>query len=149
MTAEIFKSSYLKKEFEYFYQVLMPNLNTCGNCGVVKCFYCNTFTVSCTLCRKERRKSCFKYKSAVTFFNEHCNEEQWAYICNFLHDFFNISWISRWYFKDIKRPINSSIRNTCFIISSDDSIENSVKKNKGRTIYYVMGNNKYKFFSNH
>lgn len=37
MTAEIFKSSYMKKEFEYFYQVLIPNLNTCGNCGVVKC----------------------------------------------------------------------------------------------------------------
>ena len=45
---------------------------------------------------------------------------------------FYISWISRWYFKDILRPINSSITNTSFIISSSDPIKNSVKKNKKR-----------------
>ena len=62
---------------------------------------------------------------------------------------FNVSWISRWYFKDIARPVNSSIRKTCFMISSD-SLKNSVKKNysKSRTIYYMKGNRKYRFYSN-
>lgn len=138
----------MKKEFEYSYEILIPSLNVCGNCGIFKCFYCKKFTASCTLCKNEKCRSCFKYKNAVDFFYERCNHEHWNYICNFLHDLFNVSWISRWYFKDIARPTNSSIMNTSFIIYSDSPVKNHVKKNKKRTIYYIIGNRKYKFYSN-
>ena len=48
------------------------------------------------------------------------------YICNFLHDLFHVSWISRCSFKDIEKPINSSIAKTTFLISSNNLIKNSV-----------------------
>ena len=148
MTAKIVQSSVFKNEFDHFYQILIPSLNSCGNCGVLKCFYCSKFTVSCSLCRNERCKNCFQFKNATDFFYEHCSKEQWNYICNFLHDLFDASWISRWYFKDITRPITSSIKNSCFLISSN-CVKNSVKKNcNKRTIYYMKGNRTYKFFIN-
>lgn len=106
----------MKKEFDNLCQVLIPNLNQCDNCGVLKCFYCNKFTASCSLCRGERCKNCFKYNTAMDFFYEHYSEEQWSYICNFLHDLFHISWISRQFFKDVSKLIYSSINNTSFII---------------------------------
>ena len=142
--AQIFESVFMKKEFDHFYQVLILNLSQCDNCGVLKCFYCNKFTASCFLCRTERCKNCFKFNNTAAFFYEHCSEEQWSYICNFLYDLFHISRISRWYFKDISRPINSSITNTSFIISSSDPIK---KKKKKKTIYYMLGNRKYKFYN--
>ena len=66
----------MKKEFEEFYRVLLPNLNECGNCGIIKCFYCTKFNVSCSLCRNERCKNCTKYNNAIEFFCEHCTEAQ-------------------------------------------------------------------------
>ena len=66
----------MKKEFEEFCRVLLPNLNECGNCGIIKCFYCTKFTVSCSLCSNERCKNCTKYNNAIEFFYEHCTEAQ-------------------------------------------------------------------------
>ena len=46
----------MKKEFEEFYRVLIPNLNECGNCGVTKCFYCTKFTVVLALQSSKMQK---------------------------------------------------------------------------------------------
>ena len=134
--AEIFKSAMMKKGFEQLYQVLIPNLNVCDNCGILKCFYCNKFIASCSLCSAERCKNCVKYNNAVDFFYNQCSAEQWNYICNFLYDLFHISWIRRWYFKDISRPINSSVTKTSFLIASSNPLKNSVKKIK-RKLYII------------
>ena len=147
--AVIFESDILKKEFDDFYQRLIPSLNSCENCGIFKCSYCIRFTVSCSLCRRDRCKKCFAYKNSINFFLENCSEEQWDYICNFVHDLLNVSWMTCWYFKDLK-PINSSIRQTSFIISNDPrkNLNRVNNNNNNKSIYYLIGNRKYKFYSN-
>ena len=61
-----------------------------------------------------------------------------SYICNFLHDLFHVSWISRCSFKDIEKPINSSITKTTFLISSNNLIKNSVVNKNKKSIFYMF-----------
>ena len=72
--AQIFDSSFMKKDFENLYQVIIPSLNERNNCGILKCFYCIKFTESCSLCRAERCKNCFRYTNAIEFFYEHAEK---------------------------------------------------------------------------
>lgn len=134
----------MKKEFEEFYRVLIPNLNRCNNCQILKCFYCMKFNSSCSLCRHERCKHYVKYNNSINFFYEHCTEMQWSYICNFVHDLCNLSWITKSMFTDVQRPIYSSVNKTAFLCSSNRFL--SVNRNNKNNIYYMLGNKKYKFY---
>ena len=62
------KMQYIKKKFGDFYQRIIPSLNRCDTCGILKCFYCSKFTASCSLCRRNTCKNCFPYKNAIDFF---------------------------------------------------------------------------------
>ena len=149
--AVIFNSSILKNEFEDLYRKIIPKLNDCNNCGILKCTYCSRFTVSCSLCRKSRCKNCVSFKKIVDLLFEKCSKDQWDYVCNFLHDLFRISWFTTCCFKDLKW-INSLIKNISFIVSNDpreDFKKNYIRKNdyNKRTVHYLIGNRKYKFYS--
>ena len=118
--AQIFQSFFMKKEFEDLYRVLIPNLNKCGNCGFTKCFRCTKFDDSCGHCRQYRCTECVKFINAIEFFYECSNQEEWNYICNFLHDLFRVNSVTRMNFRDISEPINFPINKTAFIVSSSD-----------------------------
>ena len=49
--AQIFGSYFLQTEFKRLYQTLLPNLNKCRGCGIIKCFYYKKFEILCTSCR--------------------------------------------------------------------------------------------------
>ena len=140
--AEIFNSPLVKKEFEKFYQEIIPNLNDCNNCGITQCLFCNKFKWTCCMCRSDSCKNCIAHKNSVDLFYEKCNQEEWNYICNILYDFFSVSWISRWYFKDISKVITSSIDKTVFMVAYSEQFPS---KKFCRGIYYMLGDGKYEF----
>ena len=111
--AIIFKTSSLRKEFEELYQKIIPKLNDCNNCGILKCVFCSKFIVSCSICRKDRCKNCVLFQNTVDLLFEKCSKEQWDYVCNFLYDLFRVSWLTAYCFKDLK-SINSSVKKYWF-----------------------------------
>ena len=74
--AQIFGSYFLQSEFKRLYQTLLLNLNKCGSCGIIKCFYCKKFEISCTSCRTDRCKNCAKFFYTIEFFYEHTTKDQ-------------------------------------------------------------------------
>lgn len=88
-----------------------------------------------------------KFFNSIKFFYQNATRDQWNYICNFLHDFFQLHWIMKQTFKDVNKIVNSKVKNTCFIISNNVHIDNNiVTKDKKRAICYILGNKKYKFY---
>ena len=79
----------MQKEFEQLYRVLLPSLNECGACGIVKCYLCKKFDVTCSPCKFRRCVPCIKFFNTLNFFYKNSNREQWNYVCNFLHDLFS------------------------------------------------------------
>lgn len=147
--AIIFKTSSLRKEFEELCQKIIPKLNDCNNCGILKCVFCSKFTVSCSICRKDRCKNCVLFQNTVDLLFEKCSKEQWDYVCNFLYDLFRVSWLTAYCFKDLK-PINSSVKNIGFVISNDprEELKKNQVKNSRTESYYLTGSRKYKFYKN-
>ena len=145
--AQIFGSYFLQSEFKRLYQTLLLNLNKCGSCGIIKCFYCKKFEISCASCRTDRCKNCAKFFYTIEFFYEHTTKDQWDYLCNFSHDLLRVHSITKSSFRDII-PINSTIKNSCFVISTNN-INDSVKIKKNNAIYFMFGNRKYRFFYGH
>ena len=79
------------------------------------------------------------------FFYGRSNQEEWNYICNFLHDLFRVNWITRINFRDISEPIIFPINKTAFTVSSSD--QNSfLRLKKDGCMYYMLGNRKYRFY---
>ena len=68
--AIIFKTSSLRKEFEELCQKIIPELNDCNNCGILKCVFCSKFTVSCSICRKDRCKNCVLFQNTVIYYSK-------------------------------------------------------------------------------
>ena len=142
--ARIFQSFVMEKEFENLYKVLIPKLNKCGNCGSTKCFRCNLFDDSCIESQHFRRKDCVKFINSIKFFYENAKDEEWNYVCNFLHNLFRVSDITRTNFTDISEPIQFPISKTAFIVSS---VRNSfLKFKKDGCIYYLLGDRRYSFY---
>lgn len=64
---EIFKSEFLKKEFDELVNQLLPSLNECVNCGNICCQYCQKFSATCSFCRKERCRNCCTFEISKEF----------------------------------------------------------------------------------
>ena len=133
----------MEKEFENLYRVLIPNLNKCGNCGPTKCFRCNLFDYSCVECQHFRCKDCVKFINSIKFFYENAKEEEWNYICSFLHDLFRVDDITRTNFKDIQQPLQLDLQRTAFIVSSNGN--SYLKFKKDGCIHYLLGDRRYSF----
>ena len=135
----------MKKEFEDFCRVQIPNLNKCGNCGSTKCFRCNVFDYSCVECQHFRCKNCVKFMNTIKFFYENTKDEEWDYICNFLHDLFRVDDITRTNFTDIRESIQIPTSKTAFIVSR--AVGGSFFKfKKDGCIFYLVGDRKYSFY---
>ena len=135
----------MQKEFEQLYRVLLLSLN---ECGIVKCYLCKKFYVTCSRCKFRRCVPCVKSLNTLNFIYKNSVElsrEQWNYVCNFLHDLFRLNYRTKEFLKDISVPIRSSIRHSCFIVSLDEkkTIMTSDKKKK---IFYMLGNRKHRFY---
>ena len=74
--AKIFQSYFMQKEFKELYKVLLVSLSDCGACGIIKCFYCTKFDVSCSSCRNKRCRACVKFFNSLNFFYTKSNKEQ-------------------------------------------------------------------------
>ena len=132
----------MQSEFLQLYRVLIPSSNNCGACGVTKCYFCVKFDINCARYKFRRCVSCVKFVNCLNLFYKHSRKEQWDYICNFLHDMFRLHSKTREHFKDVSTPIQSSIRDMCFIISNtkNNKIKNDIRK---RSIYCTLGYRKY------
>ena len=82
--AKIFNSHFMQKEFEQLYRALLPCLNECGACGIVKCYLCKKFDVTCSLCKFRRCVPCVKFFNTLNFFYKNLIREQWNYVCNYM-----------------------------------------------------------------
>ena len=122
MTAKIFDTELLKKEFEEHYQKIIPSLNEWGNCDILKCYHCFSFNLNCSSCRLCRCKNCQMFKNSKWLLFEKCVIEQWNYIVNFLHDFFQISDYSFdfFFFSDLKPLISKVKENNGFFFISNE-----------------------------
>ena len=145
--AKILPSYFLQSEFKRLYGVLFPSLNQCGACGITKCVDCQKFDISCKNCKSRRCIVCVKFFCTLIFFYINTTEDQWNYICNFLHDVFRLDKTTRLHFKDVLTPISFSISDTLFITSKNREIVNKIRNDRGkRSIYFVLDHKKYKFY---
>ena len=128
--AQFFKSYFTQSEFKRFYKTLLPELDTCSNCGMVQ---------TCKTCRN--------FINTLKFFDLYTTKDQWDYLCNFLYDVSNISETSRHFFVDV-RKIPHELHNIIFYISNkndNNAIMFAQNKNK---MCYISGVKKYKYFEN-
>ena len=146
--AVIFQSYFLQKEFQDLYRVLLVELNDCGACGIEKCFYCNKFDASCVSCRNNRCRACIRFFNSLTFCYNNSSKEQWDYLCNFLYDIFRLHDITKRCFFDVRAPLEPSIRNSYFLVPSNDSKKMCTATNGKKKIYYTLGNRQYRFYYN-
>ena len=125
---KIFETDIIEQEFKELYQTIIPLLNECNNCNILKCRYCVIFRYECTNCRISRCKSCQLFKNSKDILFKKCSNQQWNYIVNFLHDLFNISDYSFMQYSDLK-PISKLVKkkNSVFLCQkeADDYLVNN------------------------
>ena len=121
--SQIFKSEFLEKEFKEFYQVVIPNLNNCNSCGILKGRYCFVFQYNCNMCRILSCKNCQLFKNSRDLLFETCAIDQWHYIANFVHDLFDVSSYSVLRYSDLK-PISQEVKdkNLVFLSKKESKI---------------------------
>ena len=71
--AKIFKSKEMEKEFKELIYEIIPSLNECGNCGILKCEHCYKFSVICSSCKKLKCRNCKKYKRSKEILFKNCS----------------------------------------------------------------------------
>ena len=89
--SQIFDSEIIKKEFEEFYQVIIPNLNNCNGYGILKCSKCFVFQYDCVMCCIFRCKNCQLFKTSRDILFQKTSIEQYNYIVNFVRDLYHVS----------------------------------------------------------
>ena len=57
--AKIFESKEIEREFKELIYELIPALNECERCEILKYKYCYKFSSRCSLCRKARCTNCY------------------------------------------------------------------------------------------
>ena len=146
MSAKIFETEFLRrKEFEGLYQKIIPSLNQCGNCGILKNLNGFIFNLNCMSCRLWRCKNCQMFKNSKWLLFEKFTIKQWNYIANFLHDFFQISDYSFDFFSHLK-PIDSKVKENNEVFLCQMNNNNKKYKNKSSNkIYYFINKRKYYF----
>ena len=86
-----FTSSVLKKEFDELVNKIIPSLEDCSKCGKFCYKNCKKFSITCSLCRKERCKNCCSYKTSLEIILSNGNEQTRHYVSSFINDFFGVS----------------------------------------------------------
>ena len=127
---DIFKSQEMKHEFNKLIYQIIPSLNECRNCNVLKCHYCVKFSSTCNSCRLWKCKNCFLYKKTKEILMEYCLNEAWENIANFLTDFFKISDTSIDFFN--LPPITGNVREKNHVFVS----ERKLRKHLASIKYY-------------
>ena len=77
---------------------IIPLLADCGKCEKFCCSYCRKFSVTCTWCRNERCKNCYKFENSLNISLENGSEASRQYVTNFVDDFFSVSDITAKFF---------------------------------------------------
>ena len=107
--AKIFESKEIEREFKELIYELIPALNECERCEILKYKYCYKFSSRCSLCRKARCTNCYWYNNSIKILVENCSNKSFVYIVNILCDLYNISNYSFDFFDDLK-PIKEKIK---------------------------------------
>ena len=126
---QIFKSKFLEKEFKEFYQDIIPNLNNCNSCGILKCRCCFVFQYNCSMCHILRCKNCQLFKNSRDLLFEKCSIDQWHYVVNFVRDLFHVSNYSVLRYNDLK-PISQQVKDKNEVFLSKKDSENYLNKTK-------------------
>ena len=142
---EIFNCSILKLQFELLYKELIPNLNICGNCGIRRCAECNRFNNFCHLCKMARCEHCFRFLNCVEYLYNRTTLDEWNYICNFIHNFLKVSFVSMNSFEDLGKTFFSSILKTVFLVSTTDPCLPLGNKQEKSICYIYNSSRKFRF----
>ena len=100
--AKIFKTKKLENEFNELVYKIIPSLNKRGNCDILKCGYHFKFSFDCSGCKLNKCKNCKMFKITKDLLFEKCNNEQWRYVVNFIHDLFKVSEFSFNFLTDLQ-----------------------------------------------
>ena len=100
---ELFKTKFLKKEYEELVQKTLPK--------IVECNYCNHnclknhyhYEVMCSKCRSDRCKNCQMFNQQMYALIQAANEQTRKFIYNFVSDFFSISKESLKFFYNVEK----------------------------------------------
>ena len=128
--AKFFKSYFTQSEFKKLYKKLLPELDSCSNCGIV-----------------DTCKACKNFINSHKFFYLNTTKDQWDYVCNFLQDVSNTSEISRQFFVDIRKIPRELDKVIFYISNKNDNNAIMFAQNKNK-MCYISGVKKYKYFEN-
>ena len=88
---ELFKTTFLKKEFKDFTEKLLPAVLECSYCNKLACHWHGKFDISFIHCRKIKCNNCFKFNISKDILLDSADEQTNDYLINFICDFLKLS----------------------------------------------------------
>ena len=88
---ELFKTDFLKKEYEEFINVHLPNVYLCGLCNKKSCKYHSRYKITCSLCKNEKCKNCYSFFISKDILINSSSKEIKDYLYNFILTFLNLN----------------------------------------------------------
>ena len=122
---ELFKTDCLKKEYEEFINIHLPNVYSCGLCTKKSCKNHSHYKITCSLCKNEKCKNCFSFFISKDILINSLSKETKDYLYNYILTFLNLDNKTLLnFFPDIKKieTINKE-----FFIKRVKSEKNSTK----------------------
>ena len=99
MSDSIFKQRVdLEKEYQFLLKEIIPKLNDCGYCGVLKERYCLNFLVNCGMCVMDRCQNCYQFDRTKDLLINNSNKDIHNYVKKLLIDYFRISDLTNYFF---------------------------------------------------
>ena len=122
---ELFKTDCLKKEYEEFINIHLPNVYSCGLCNKKSCKNHLRYEITCSLCKNEKCKNCYSFFISKDILINSSSKETKDYLYNYILTFLNLDNETLLnFFPDIKKieTINKE-----FFIKRVKSEKNSTK----------------------
>ena len=108
---ELFKTDCLKKKYEEFINIHLPNVYLCGLCNKKSCKNHSRYKITCSLCKNEKCKTCFSFFISKDTLINSSSKQTKDYLYNFILTFLNLNNETLLnFFPDIKK-IEQSIKN--------------------------------------
>ena len=143
----IFKSRVdLKKEYQFLVKELIPKLNDCGYCGVLKGKYCLKFSINCQICLKYRFQTCFQFNRTKDLLINNTDKEISNYVKKFLIDYFSVSDFTNYFFNlNLKEDVKDKDPIKIDLLP-ENKINPTVKKEKTNEKIFCNKSKKYRHY---
>lgn len=99
--AKIFDSEIIERFFKELIKEIIPSLNQCEKCNILKCTNCFIFSFSFKQCVKLQCRKCDRYRGTLEFLIENSSKGIFNYITSFLFYLNRFSGYSFNHFDDV------------------------------------------------